>query len=93
MERDLGVGGFTVVLVSEAAADAENSRGQLALAERPARHIHLVDALTLMVKSPATSDGRSVGRVEHHACPGAKVRIVRVPHAIKSNTYFCGDLG
>ena len=46
---DLGVGGFAVVLVAEAAADAPHAGGEFHLAEEPAGDVHLVDALVAEV--------------------------------------------
>src|SRR5256885_559957 len=49
MDDELGVRRFAVVLVAEAAADAQDARRELILAKRPAGGVHLVDALAAQV--------------------------------------------
>src|SRR5687768_11823912 len=45
VDGELRVGRLAVVLVAEAAADAQDLRRQVLLAGPPAAHVHLVDAL------------------------------------------------
>src|SRR5437879_3385176 len=54
--RDLRVGGFAVVDVPEAAADTEDGPGQAVLAQPPAGHVHLVDALVAQVAIAVVPD-------------------------------------
>jgi len=45
VDDDLSIGRVSIVIIAEAAADAEGVAGKAALAEEPAGDVHLVDAL------------------------------------------------
>jgi hypothetical protein len=48
-DHHLRIGGLAVVNVSQAASDAHDARREFHLADRPSRHVHLVDALVAQV--------------------------------------------
>ena len=70
VDDDLGVGVVAVVDVAEAAADAEDARGELHLAEEPAGDVHLVDALVAEVAVAGVPDPVPVVVEAACACSG-----------------------
>src|SRR5262249_45958229 len=84
-EGELRVGGFAVVAGAEAPAQAQDRAGQLVLAQAPAGHVHLVDALVAQVAVaevpvPVPAVMRQVlvvGPLRRRAQPQVEIQVAR----------------